>query len=122
VQLGKALTFLGASQSDRGDLEASEETLRQALRALDGAGERRFRAFTLSFVARLRLRQQRDVEARDLAHEALEAARATGWHGVAPWILAFEGEAELRLGHVPPRVAAHRRSLPPIQNVRAAGP
>ncbi len=100
VQLGKALTFLGASQMDRGDLEASDATLRQALGALDAAGERRFRSFTLSFVARLRLRQQRDAEARDLARDALEAAKGTGWHAIVPWILTFEGEAELRLGNV----------------------
>lgn len=100
IQLGKALTFLGASQTDRGDLEAADSTLQQALAALDAAGERRFRAFTLSFVARLRLRQQRDADALGLAREALGAARATGWHGLAPWILAFEGEAELRLGNV----------------------
>ena len=100
VQLGKALTFLGASQMDRGDLESSDETLRRALATLDAAAERRFRSFTLSFVARLRLRQERDAEARDLAREALAAARATGWHGIVPWILTFEGEAELRLGNV----------------------
>lgn len=100
VRLGKALTFLGASQMDRGDLGASDATLRQALEALDSAQERRFRAFTLSFVARLRLREGRDTDARDLAREALSAARTTGWHGIVPWILTFEGEAELRLGNV----------------------
>ncbi len=99
IRLGKALTFRGASEMDRGDLEASDLTLRQALEALDSAGERRFRAFTLSFVARLRLRQARDADARELAGEALAAARTTGWHGIVPWILTFEGEAELRLGN-----------------------
>lgn len=99
VQLGKALTFLGASQTDRGDLEASDATLRQALQVLDAAGERRFRSFTLSWVARLRLRQEREAEARELAREALDAAKGTGWHGIVPWILTFEGEAELRLGN-----------------------
>lgn len=98
VQLGKALTFLGGSQMDRGDLEASDATLRQALQALDGAGERRFRSFALSFVARLRLRQQRDAEAGDIAREALAAAKATGWHAIVPWILSFEGESALRQG------------------------
>jgi len=99
VRLGKALTFLGASQMDRGDLDASGATLRQALEALDSAQEGRFRAFTLSFVARLRLREGRDTDARDVAREALVAARATGWHGIVPWILTFDGEAELRLGN-----------------------
>lgn len=102
VRLGKALTFLGASQMDRGDIEASGTTLRQALEALDSAQEGRFRAFTLSFVARLRLREGRDTEARQLAREALVAARTTGWHGIVPWILTFEGEAELRLGNTAP--------------------
>ncbi|HEX4743075.1 MAG TPA: hypothetical protein VFW12_00225 [Candidatus Limnocylindria bacterium] len=100
IQLGKALTFLGASQMDRGDLEGSDTTLRRALAALDAATERRFRSFALSFVARLRLRQERDAEARELAREALASARETGWHGIVPWILTFEGEAELRLGDV----------------------
>ena len=99
VRLGKALTFLGASQMDRGDLEASGATLGHALEALDSVREGRFRAFTLSFVARLRLREERDNDARELAHEALAAARATGWHGIVPWILTIEGEAELRLGN-----------------------
>ena len=99
VRSGKALTFLAASQMDRGDLDSSEATLRRALDTLAAAGERRFRSFTVSFVARLCLRQQRDAEARDLAREALAAARETGWHGIVPWILTFEGEAELRLGN-----------------------
>jgi len=99
IRLGKALTFLGASQMDRGDLETSGTTLRQALEALDSVQEGRFRAFTLSFVARLRLREGRDTDARELAREALAAARTTGWHGIVPWILTFEGEAELRLGN-----------------------
>lgn len=99
IRLGKALTFLGASQMDRGDLETSGATLRQALEALDSVQEGRFRAFTLSFVARLRLREGRDTDARELAREALAAARTTGWHGIVPWILTFEGEAELRLGN-----------------------
>lgn len=102
IRLGKALTFLGASQMDRGDLEASGTTLAQALEALDSAREGRFRAFTLSFVARLRLREGRDTDARELAREALAAARATGWHGIVPWILTIEGEAELRLGDTAP--------------------
>lgn len=102
VRLGKALTFLGASQMDRGDLEASDPTLRQALAALDSAREGRFRAFTLSFVARLRLREGRDSDARERSREALVAARATGWHGIVPWILTIEGEAELRLGNSAP--------------------
>lgn len=99
VQLGKALTFLGASEMDRGELESADASLRQALEALDAAGERRFRSFARSFVARLRLRQQRDEEARDIARRALAEARETGWHGIVPWILTFEGEAELRLGN-----------------------
>jgi DNA-binding SARP family transcriptional activator len=96
--LGKALTFLGATQSDRGALDLAETTLRRAVERLVAAGEARWRAFAISFLSRTVLRLDRLEEGGQLAAEATAGLRASGWHSVVPWSLVYEGEAALRQG------------------------
>ena len=96
---GRALTLIGACESDRGDLDAAAATLADALGLLRATTDR-WEGFALSILARVYLLAGRAGEARASAGQATELTRERGWLSLAPWCMTCEGEAALRLGEV----------------------
>lgn len=95
VALGRALTILGACRSDRADYASAEPTLRLAVDRLIEVGDERWRAYALSFIARVELRTGRVEQALLTATASIAAARASGWLSLVPWPMAILGEAQL---------------------------
>ncbi len=98
---GRALTILGACRSDEGMLDAAETLIERALRALGAAGDRRWKAYALAYLARIHVARRRPAEAVATAGEAIEGARDAGWHALVPFPMTFQGEAMLMAGDRP---------------------
>jgi DNA-binding SARP family transcriptional activator len=98
IEIGRALTILGACQSDRADFAAAETTLRSAVEELAAAGDDRWSAYALSFVARLENRTGRAGLGLASAIAAVANARSSGWLSLLPWSLAMLGESQLETG------------------------
>lgn len=101
---GRALTLIGACESDRGDFAGAIATLGQAIDALHEAGDR-WEAFAVSFLARAHLRAGEAAAAHSFATRSVALARESRWLSLVPWCMAQEGEATLRQGD---RESAHR--------------
>ena len=97
-EVGRSLTILGACQSDRADFAAAEITLRSALDELAAAGDDRWPAYALGFLARLENRTGRADLGRASAAAAVAGARSSGWLAFLPWPLAMLGESLLEAG------------------------
>lgn len=93
----RALTILGACQSDRADYAAAEQTLIAAIQQLRELGDR-WEPFAESFLARVRLRTDRQDEAEPIADHAVERSRQLGWLSLVPWPMVVAGEARLGNG------------------------
>jgi DNA-binding SARP family transcriptional activator len=100
IEIGRALTILGACQSDRADFVVAEMTLRSALGELTAAGDERWPAYTLSFLARLETRTGRAGLGLASATAAVANARSSGWLSLLPWPLAMLGESLLETGDI----------------------
>ena len=94
---GRALTLIGACESDRGDFAAATATLAEAVGVLRETGDR-WEAFAVSFLARSHLRAGGALEARPLAARSVALARESRWLSLLPWCMAQEGEAAMRQG------------------------
>lgn len=90
--VGRALTLIGACESDRGDFDRAIMTLTEAAAALHAARDR-WEAFALSFLARAQIRAGRPADARPIAARAVALARETRWLSLLPWCMAHEAEA-----------------------------
>ena len=99
----RAQTILGGCQSDRADFVAAEATLVAALDRLRELGDR-WEPYAASFLARVRLRTDRQDEAGQIAEAATERSRQVGWLSLAPWPMTVSAEA--RLGGSEPAEAA----------------
>lgn len=94
---GRALTLIGACQSDRGDFDAAVESLDSAVATLRSNADR-WEPFALSFLARAHVRAGRPIVARPLAAGAVALARERHWLSLVPWCMVFEAEAALGEG------------------------
>ena len=90
----RALTILGACQSDRADYAVAETTLVDAMDRLRALGDR-WEPYAASFLARIRLRTDRQAEAWPIADYAATRSREVGWLSLAPWPMTVSGEAHL---------------------------
>jgi len=90
----RALTLIGACQSDRNDYPAAEASLVAAIERLRELGDR-WEPFAGSFLARVRLRTERSHEAGLLADAAVARSRQVGWLSLVPWPMAVAGEAQI---------------------------
>ena len=97
---GRAMTILAACRSDQGALDAARAHIDDALEALAAAGDRRWQAYALSYLARIHLAAGETIEAVAAARRAVADAREAGWTAVVPFPMAFEGEAMLAAGDV----------------------
>ena len=93
--IGRALTLIGACESDRGDFDRAVGTLVEGVDTLRAAGDR-WEAFAVSFLARAHLRAGRATEAHPLATRSVALARESRWLSLVPWCMAQEGEAAFR--------------------------
>lgn len=96
--MGRALTVIGASRSDRAEFAGAERALDEAVARLDRANDHRWAAFARSFRARVYLRSGRHDEALAEAATSVAGTRATGWVSLAPWPMVVLGEAQLAAG------------------------
>lgn len=102
--IGRALTLIGACESDRGAFEEAVGSLGEGIDTLHAAGDR-WEAFAVSFLARAHLRAGDATEAHSLATRSVVLARESRWLSLVPWCMAQEGEAALRGDD---RQSAHR--------------
>lgn len=96
--MGRALTVIGASRSDRAEFAGAERALDEAIERLDRADDPRWAAFARSFRARAYLRSGRHDAALAEAAASVAGTRATGWVSLAPWPMVVLGEAQLTAG------------------------
>lgn len=91
----KALTYLGAVESDRSDYRRASDLLQQAVKLSQAAGEPRQQAYGLSMLGRINLLHG----ALDVAAEELDAsiklAERDHWLAFLPWPQALRGEVQL---------------------------
>jgi len=94
---GRALTLIGACESDRGDFDRAIATLTMAVDTLHSTGDR-WEAYALSFLARALVRAGRPAEARPRADRAVALARQGRWLSLLPWCMAYQAEAAVGMG------------------------
>ena len=82
-----ALNLVGEFRTERGDLDNAEAPLREGLETADALGNRRFRPYLLSQLARLALRRGRGDEARHAVEEAWAICRETDPKFIGPRVL-----------------------------------
>jgi DNA-binding SARP family transcriptional activator len=91
----KALTYLGAVESDRGSYRSAAGLLEQAVEVAQAAGEPRRHAYALALLGRASL----FLDQLDLAVEQLDASVALAerdhWLAFLPWPQALRGEVQL---------------------------
>ena len=91
----KALTYLGAVESDRGSYRRATGLLEQAVTLSRAAGEPRRQAFGLSMLGRINLfRGALDVAAGQL-DASITLAERDHWLAFLPWPQALRGETQL---------------------------
>lgn len=95
--LARAMTIVGACQSDRAAFGEAEATLTEAVSRLAEARDQ-WEAFARSFLARVRLRAGRADDARADGALAVARSREFGWLSLVPWPMVVEAEAALRNG------------------------
>ena len=96
----KALTYLGAVESDRSNYRAAADLLEQAVTLSQAAGEPRRQAYGLSLLGRVSLfRGALDVAAGQL-DASMTLAERDHWLAFLPWPQALRGEVQLARGDV----------------------
>ena len=90
----RAMTLLGACQSDRAEFAVAEATLVEAHARLRDLGDR-WEPYAASFLARLWLRTGRTAQAGAIAEAAALRSRQVGWLSLVPWPMTVAGEARL---------------------------
>jgi len=100
LAVGRARTILGACQSDRADFAAAEATLWSAIEELAAAGDERWYAYAMSFLARLQIRTGRSTLGLASATSSIAKARNSGWFALLPWPMAMLGESQLGTGEI----------------------
>lgn len=91
----KALTYLGAVESDRANYRRASDLLDQAAKLSQAAGEPRRQAYGLSMLGRINLfRGALDVAARQL-DASISLAERDHWLAFLPWPQALRGEVQL---------------------------
>jgi DNA-binding SARP family transcriptional activator len=94
----KAMTYLGAVESDRASYRNACGLLAQAVSLSQAAGEPRRQAFGLALLGRVSLfRGSLDTAAVQL-DEAIELAERDHWLAFLPWPQALRGEVQLARG------------------------
>jgi len=94
---GRALSLIGACESDRGDFDRAIATLTTAVDTLHSTSDR-WEAYALSFLARALVRAGRPAEARPRADRAVALAREGRWLSLLPWCMAYQAEAAVGMG------------------------
>jgi DNA-binding SARP family transcriptional activator len=94
----RALTYLGAVESDRASYDRAAELLDQAITTSQAAGEPRRQAYGLAMLGRLSVfRGALDVAAEQL-DGAIRLAEDDHWLAFLPWPQALRGEVQLARG------------------------
>jgi DNA-binding SARP family transcriptional activator len=94
----KAVTYLGAVESDRGNYPRAADLLERAVALSQAAGEPRRKAYGLALLGRVSLfRADLDTAARQLDESATLAER-DHWLAFLPWPQALRGEVQLARG------------------------
>jgi DNA-binding SARP family transcriptional activator len=94
----KALAYLGAVESDRGNYAEASGLLERALVQSRLAGEPRREAFVLSMLGRIAMFRADFDDAAGLLDAAIALAERDRWLAFLPWPQAFRGEVELAGG------------------------
>jgi DNA-binding SARP family transcriptional activator len=94
----KAVTYLGAVESDRANYRRALDLLEQAVTLSQAAGEPRRQAYALSMLGRVNLfRGALDVAAEQL-DTSIKLAERDHWLAFLPWPQALRGEVQLARG------------------------
>ena len=94
----KALTYLGAVESDRANYQRATSLLNQAVTLSQRAGEPRRQAYALSMLGRINLvRGTLDTAAKQL-ETSIDLAAQDHWLAFLPWPQALRGEVQLARG------------------------
>jgi DNA-binding SARP family transcriptional activator len=98
----KALTYLGAVESDRADYPQAASLLGAATRAARDAGEPRREAFGLSMLGRMSLLRGELDDAVGHLEAAIELGEREHWLSFLPWPQALLGQVLLSRGDLAP--------------------
>jgi len=91
----KAMTYLGAVESDRANYRRSSDFLKEAVALSRASGERRREAYALALLGRHRFFRG-DLEAAAAQVDAsIELAGREHWLAFLPWPQSFRGEVQL---------------------------
>lgn len=97
----KALIYLGAAASDRGDFGRARDLLEAGVTLSEAAGEPRRQAYGLAMLGRIALLTGGPARAEDLLTRSIALAQRDHWLAFLPWPQAILGEARLARGDLP---------------------
>jgi tetratricopeptide (TPR) repeat protein len=91
----KAMTYLGAVESDRASYRRASGLLKQAITLSEAAGEPRRQAYGLSMLGRINFFRDALDEAAGQLDASIKLAERDHWLAFLPWPQALRGEIQL---------------------------